>query len=423
MIFKGRLLNLGYLTNTGIGQLYGLSVTYSFIVVTIALPKMGILVGVIPLYISMILLAIVSLEGLLGRHASSVGASKLSYCLLLIVGSILWLLGWGTVFSQYPGSTFYYARHAFNFFPIFGLGAYFFVINRINFEQLCRLIRISYYFTLIYALAQFALGPEAVAINHITSTYSDGFDDVLRKSNTIHSLERSKLFSTYQNGNLYVISLILLFPFAYLSENKKWIRHASVMSTALVVVFCGSASGYFGFVSLLSFMTITRRSITVKFILKVLIAIAMIIIISLLFFNSNTGIADMINARLIDREFGNDPRIERISHWISRLNEDPSLLLTGSFYHTKKMMIFETLPLSIIQYYGILFFILFLFFIINSSLFLLPNAYKAGLYSYSLMCFGEGGFWLMPTSGILAIALAGCYLSSTSNLASVKRQI
>lgn len=385
---------------------FGSGLIFLMAVLIICFPKMGVSIADgVPLYASVIMGEILALIGLMS--AIRYRSETLSQVFLLLIGfvTILWTRHLFVGLGQQV-STFQIAKMVFNLLPFTGLGIVFFIAHRPN-----RLIyavdcaRLSFYFLLFYALLQLVFGAEAVAIKHITANFDSSFEEVIKKTNVIHRLggDTFKLFGTYQNGNLFAICLILLSPIAIYSEKRAWVSFIAFAFLHVVIVFCASTTSYISMImmdTIFIFSSSAFRKYALVFMGGSLIA--WVVFFSSVCSKGQCGAIQLLGAKLINRDMTVNERWNKIAIWMDNLEDNPFILFFGEM-STSTVYIFEVLPMSILQLYGISVTFLFYAFIIYALKPLRFRLYKVGVIVYLISSIGSGGFWLTPTAYILGI--------------------
>ncbi len=113
-------------------------------------------------------------------------------------------------------------------------------------ETAARILVIGFVFVVAYGALQYVFGVNAVAIPGVTVNLTDfqsGSDWYLQKHNRVGS--GSKLFSTYQNGNVLGANLLLVFPVVYEVIRQRW-RLAALVAFVSVAMLTLSRSAWFG---------------------------------------------------------------------------------------------------------------------------------------------------------------------------------
>ncbi|MCI0627653.1 MAG: hypothetical protein L0387_39385 [Acidobacteria bacterium] len=115
-------------------------------------------------------------------------------------------------------------------------------------EKFGRLITYSVIIVLLYGLTQKLLGEYAVLIPGVTANWHDAMvaDFLADKSNLLHQLDVIKLTSTYQNGNLLGVNLLLLLPIAIATTKRRVATVFVIIAGAFVLVFTASRATWVG---------------------------------------------------------------------------------------------------------------------------------------------------------------------------------
>ena len=385
---------------------YGGWLIFLMAVLIICIPKMGVPIAAgVPLYASVVMGEILALIGLMS--AIRYRSETLSQVFLLLMGfvAIVWAGHLFVVLSQQVSAS-QLARMVFYLLPFTGLGIVLFIAHRPNLLiYAVDLTRLSFYFLLFYAFLQLVFGAEAVAIKYITANFDSSFEEVVKKTNVIHRLggDTFKLFSTYQNGNLFAISLILLAPIAIYSEKRTWVSLIAIPFLHVVIVFCASTTSYISLI-MMDAIFIFSSSAMRKY---ALVFVGGGLIVWMVFFSSvcskgQCGAFQLLEAKLISRDMTVNERWNKTAIWMDNIEDNPFILFFGEM-STATVKIFEVLPLSILQFYGISVTFLFYAFIIYALKPLRFRLYKVGVIVYLISSIGSGGFWLTPTPYILGI--------------------
>ena len=170
----------------------------------VALPKAGILLSGIPVYISFLWGGFLSAKGFFNCLAN---LKRTEHLLIFLTGfwvSTIFIFNLSAMENTPPLA---YARTLFlwsSMMTIFMWGAR--PLNKNGIYKSETLIRNAYVFIVVYGYLQLLFGPEAINLNGITSTSSGGIQDILNKNNVLHEIGVAKVFSTYQNGNLFGVA-------------------------------------------------------------------------------------------------------------------------------------------------------------------------------------------------------------------------
>ncbi|WP_226628440.1 hypothetical protein [Alloyangia pacifica] len=381
----------------------------------IAFPKAGVVPGGVPLYISVPVGEVVALLGWLwalrhpGRSESIWGLALLLWVTLTWVHHVLW-----SEALDMRGM----ARLVFNYLPVTGLGiAFFFMRSPQMTDRALTATKWAFYFLLAYSVLQMLVGADTVAIQHLTANYEESFEEVERRSNLIHALGVAKVFGTYQNGNIFSLTLVMIFPIIMAAEKRMWVIFCAAAVLHVVVIFSASASSYIALAIVDFLLAIALRRLWIYMpILGVIVAVGVILLLSQC---NNCGMIELMNSRLFDRDLTTNMRWYKTGLWWDRALNDPMIFVVGEM-GGNILTIFEVLALSIAQYYGLLALVLFYGFYLSVLKPFRYRAYKAGMIGYLVSSFGEGGFWLTPTPYIIGWCLALCVALDAKEL-STKR--
>ena len=374
----------------------------------VLLPKMGIPLGAgVPLYASVIVGQILAFWGLMGgiRHPSHAMSQVI---LALVVACFIFWLGHFLVELSKGVSIRRVARMVFNFLPFTAFGVALFIIFRPRLLDLTfRTTRWAFYGLLLYALAQLIFGSSTVAVQFITANYDQSFDQIINRHNVIRLAGGNlhKLFGTYQNGNLFSIALILLAPLALHREPNWLIKAGAFALLHIIILFSASTTSYISLALLDVVLLSTIREIRLYLPFLAMLVFGAILVTFLTFCEGGDCSAyRLFEARLLNRDFTQNQRWYEVGLWFQTIGAAPYILFTGEL-STADQFIFEVLPFSILQFYGVFVFALFYAVIIMALNPLRFRPYKAGLLVYLVGSIGDGGFWLTPTPYLLGLVV------------------
>ena len=303
-----------------------------------------------------------------------------------------------------------FARTMFLSLAMAGIGLIFYCdIRPHGARQYLLFMKRAYYFVLAYGVLQIIFGSEAVAIQNVTATYSDSFDEIINKHNVVRGMAESfsKIFSTYHNGNLFGVAVVLCAPLAVYVERRSSVRIAVLGAAAVLCVFSASAGAIGGGVVLIAIYAATSaaKGTASKLVLSLLVLFVVVLAFSFVF-GLMDRVIELITFRVLDRDLSENVRWLKVYLWWQEVKIDPTLLIFGDM--TPSIAVYEVLPIAMTQFFGfpsvVLFYVL-------SVLALRPGKveyYKAGVIAYFIMSVGDGGFWLTPSPYLLALNIAGC---------------
>jgi hypothetical protein len=118
-------------------------------------------------------------------------------------------------------------------------------------HRLLQTIFVSVIIVLGYALAQKALGDYAVVVPGVTANWDDAqVPDFLAAKHNMIFADTMKLTSTYQNGNLLALNLLLLLPLTFMLAKTKIVKAAVAATGAFALLFAASRAAWGGSLAL-----------------------------------------------------------------------------------------------------------------------------------------------------------------------------
>lgn len=372
---------------------------------SIVLPKAGFKIGDVPVTPANVLFAglilVCGLAFLSGRRIPESDAARLviittAYMAVRLVSSAIIgepIAGW--VLGLVASPLIYFAV----------TGA---VRSHQDLALLLKLVPIGYFLVCAYALAQFFLGVNVTTVPGITVNLTDYLEGgptwYLDKHNQVG--DSSKLFSTYQNGNLFGVNLLLLFPVAYAAATRHW-RPLALVLFIVVGFLTLSRSVWAGIaLSLLALIISSPARNVLAAAGKVLLVIALVISVPAIF---------LIRPELSARLFSSD-----IDSLVNLAGRTPNLVaLLDSTGGSPLAVLFG--PLGMMQYEGSAYEIttaaiylvsgvVGLVLITAAIVLALTEMIRSARYSptvravilavsvYLLVSLIEGAFWLPPTA-------------------------
>lgn len=376
-------------------------------------PKAGIKLSGIPITISMLaflgLIAIWILKYLSGKK---IKISNLH--IVIFIGELYFLfrlvfsLLIGEELSNIVGYILPAAVYPFIFFII---------TNEIDSEEkynkVMKVLVIGFFVLCLYSFAQYILGISTIDIPGLTVNYTDYQENgeywYMMKSNGIVE-ENAKIISTYQNGNVFGVNLIIFFPiiYDYLLKNKKNKLAILSMIFFIVTLFLTlSRACWLGIVLFLFFRIILDQENTKKMMVRkmilVLLGIASVIFILKNFPTVSNRILNMDFEDLISMSGRTEGAIEFLKSMLNDGNIFVNLLI-GSFSFIKDVgLAYEMTPLAILRIGGIIGltlwlwgFVKYLFHISKKEK--IENSYRLAFIIWFLVAMIEGAYWLVPTA-------------------------
>ena len=303
------------------------------------------------------------------------------------------------------------------------------------------LIPIAAFFILcVYALMQFFMGIENVMVPGLTYNWTDAQDpNILSTKHNIYG-PYTKIFSTYQNGNIFGVNLLLIFPlvFELLYERRKSLGYLAMVVFITVAFLTASRAvwaGVFLYV-LIRFFLFKQGWKRVLVILPLLFMSSLLLFIEPLRYRANmflgkdtipkiievpgmdsiseqAGGTDQTWARLHTDE---PPQIENLSGRLDNLYRlwdatfgtlNWGAIFFGAYGILPKRSYgipFEIIYAAIFGYFGLIglvlwslpiLFSLYNFFKLRDDLVI--RGVLLGLICYFIAAMAEGAYWLTPT--------------------------
>lgn len=322
-------------------------------------------------------------------------------------------------------------------YPVMYLITYNCIRNKPQLYKIINIISLGFMFICIYGIVQNVFGIDKTTIPGITVNYSDYKESplwYLQKANG--QGDASKMISTYQNGNIFGVNLLLLFPIVFETTKKSKIKFMFVVLFLIVGMLTLSRSVWLGIAIYVFIKFIFNGNLKFKAMaVRVAIILALIIIIPYAFHN-----VPQLQARLMQTNIIN------ISTLSGRTPTALELLRSSS----NNIISLFIGPYGIIQYeggayemtyfaiymlsglIGLLFFFVPIIYALyklkkHSKLNLVSRGCFYGIIVYGFTAFIEGAFWLPPTVlnlwTIFAIGMASVRLEKNEDFFTPNKSI
>lgn len=253
-------------------------------------PKAGIKLDGIPLTISNVLFGITFILWFFKKiKYGKVNISSMGYLLIITIGYCIFKY----VIAYAGGKSF--IKSIGYIIPLIIYPLIFFVIfdevkNKRQINQIVKIIVYGFWFICLYSLLQYVIGINKCVIPGLTVNLSDyqqyGEYWYMTKSNGTQ-LTEVKMVSTYQNGNLFGIGLLLIYPVVYNYYNKiknKKLNNISLIVFILCTFLTLSRACWLGIALFIIIEVIFKKNKNLRDILKkILITILIVIAIVLTF--------------------------------------------------------------------------------------------------------------------------------------------
>lgn len=398
-----------------------------------ALPKAGTKIGTIPVYVALIPLLLLFLPLLFIKTIEKKDANDQRLVLIFFISFIALSVMNFIVFQPVLGL---FTLIGNNLPFIIALTAIFFIflfdIIPLKSETFLKILIISASVVIGYALIQKIFGEINVIIPGITFNYDEasrliGSTHNYRwdKSNYLPSIDYLKVASTYQNGNLFGVNLVLFFwlAFAALWANKKlWTNIFAVLlfiGFSIACVFTASGTVYIGYMASVGMLYIyilmgiirSKRANKIREIIM-MAAIPLVFVGGIIVLTQfSPEFKTLIFERLVGRNLLGNERFSNFAPYLTYLWEKKLVFqfLFGSLFDPVRLGgAYEITLTAIFMNFGILFTLFFtgvIFHFLSRIQFAL---YSFGIWAYVIMSFIDGAFWLPPTPFTFFILLGYC---------------
>lgn len=382
---------------------------------TFTIPKAGAKIGGFPLYVSLFSSLYFFASGLV----SILRNTREIFFLLIPLGWFLIILFVGSMGVISDVSLFDY--HVDNgglvgyISSFFAFVCFYGALKIRNYDKWKSYIVVIFYMLVFYALMQKLFGDYNVVIPGVTANLQDSLTPnfLQNKNNMIWSIGYLKVTSTYQNGNLFGVNLLLL-GFTVIAnchvEKKNYIFPLSCL--VITIVLTASVSVYFGLVIAFVYMMSMRGSRSLLLIALVFLSVFFIIVML-----TDNIISHMISERLINRDLTEaGGRSDKVIEYLVAIKENPALLIFGMlFYKNEFSQIYEILPFSLLQIFGAPLFIFLVCFYLLKLAPLFKTPYILPFIAYFSASLSDGAFWLPPTATNMCVIMGLCTLWKRSS--------
>ena len=375
-------------------------------------PKAGIKIIGIPLTVSNILFGLTFVLWSFKKiKAQKINISSLGYLLISTIGYCIfkYIIAYngGKSFIESIGYIIPLIIYPLIFFVIFDE-----VKNKNNLNQIIVIIVYGFWFICLYSLLQYVIGINKCAIPGLTVNLSDyqeyGEYWYMTKANGTN-LTETKIVSTYQNGNLFGIALLLIYPlvYNYYKERKnRRFESISLLFFTLCTFLTLSRACWLGIVIFLFFEVILKNEKSLKAIFKKMFIIIMFLIAVILTFKYVPQIANRFFNTSFEQWISMSGRTEGlievfISIWQSRS-------IVGIWFGPYGIsnysgLAYEMFPLSIFVQLGIIgvFLVYSLFIKIITTLRktdFIEGAVRLSILIWIIVGIIECGYWLPPAA-------------------------
>ena len=291
-------------------------------------------------------------------------------------------------------------------YPLMFIIAYDTIDTKEKLQKVIKVICFGFFFICIYALLQYVFGIEKICVPGLTVNLSDyttyGANWYLQKNNNNSSGIGTKIISTFQNGNLYGVNALLIYPIVYgylKKENRSFLMYVSLALFVICVFLSLSRSCWLGIVLFMLFGIFLESEKNKNSLYRKAIIILMCLVlveVSFKYFPSISGRTEGLTEVL-----NNFSQYKYIFIWF----------IGSNGFIENVGLAYEMTPLALLVQVGIIGIVLFygtLYQVwkrMNKKKWL-QNAVKLSIFIWTIVGCIEGAFWLPPTALNIFLILA-----------------
>ena len=380
-------------------------------------PKAGIKLSEIPLTVGNVFLAITfffwAMKKVMNRRMK---INKIGYILIilmlysfikyLIIGEFVKNIGYIIPLVVYP---------------LMFIIAYDTIDTKEKLQKVIKVICFGFFFICIYALLQYVLGIEKVCIPGLTVNLSDyttyGANWYLQKNNNNSSEIGTKIISTFQNGNLYGVNALLIYPIVYgylKKENKSFLMYVSLALFVICVFLSLSRSCWLGIILFMLFGIFLESEKNKNSLYRKAIIILMCLFLVGVSFKYFPSIATRFSSMDKSSIMSMSGRTEGLTEVLNNFSQYKYIFIwfIGSNGFIENVgLAYEMTPLALLVQVGIIGIVLFYGILyqvwkrMNKKKWL-QNAVKLSIFIWTIVGCIEGAFWLPPTALNIFLILA-----------------
>lgn len=375
-------------------------------------PKAGIKFNEIPLTISNVLFGITFILWFFKKiKFGKINISPLGGLLIFTIGYCIfkYIIAYagGKGFIESIGSIIPLTVYPLIFFVAFDE-----IDNKNQINQIVKIIVYGFWFICFYSLLQYGIGINKCAIPGLTVNLSDyqryGQYWYMTKANGTQ-LDEVKIVSTYQNGNLFGIGLLLIYPLVYNYykgfKNRK-LENISLILFVLCTFLTLSRACWLGIVVFLLAEIIFKNEKSLKVILKKVSIIIVFVVAIVLIFRYVPQISSRFLNTSLEDWLSMSGRTEGLIEVFQTVLDSGSILgvILGPYGISKfSGLAYEMFPLSIFVKLGIIGGIL-MYAIFTKTIRILrksdavEGAIRLAIVIWLIVGIIECGYWLPPAA-------------------------
>lgn len=318
-------------------------------------------------------------------------------------------------------------------YPLMFIIAYDTIDTKEKLQKVIKVMCFGFFFICIYALLQYVFGIEKICVPGLTVNLSDyttyGANWYLQKNNNNSSGIGTKIISTFQNGNLYGVNTLLIYPIVYgylKKENRSILMYVSLALFVICVFLSLSRSCWLGIVLFMLFGIFLESEKNKNSLYRKAIIILMCLVLVEVSFKYFPSIAARFSSMDKSSIMSMSGRTEGLTEVLNNFSQYKYIFIwfIGSNGFIENVgLAYEMTPLALLVQVGIIGIVLFygtLYQVwkrMNKKKWL-QNAVKLSIFIWTIVGCIEGAFWLPPTALniflILALGLVDQKVKDTS---------
>ena len=301
--------------------------------------------------------------------------------------------------------------------------------NKNQIDQIIKIIIYGFWFICFYALLQYIVGINKCAIPGLTVNLSDYQNNgeywYMHKANGTQ-VDEAKIVSTYQNGNLFGIGLLLIYPLVnkyYKDCKNRKLENFSLIIFVLCTFLTLSRACWLGIAVFLFVEILLKKEKTLKDILKKISIIIMALIAIFLIFKYVPQIANRFLNTDLEDWISMSGRTEGLIEVFQTVWESGNVLglIFGPYGISEYSgLAYEMFPLSLFVQLGIIGVIL-MYTIFVKVIFelrktdFIENAIRLSIIIWLIVGIIECGYWLPPAALNIFMLIAFGYANKKIN--------
>lgn len=306
-------------------------------------------------------------------------------------------------------------------YPLIFIIAYDIIDTKEKLEKIIKVICLGFFFTSIYALLQYIFGIEKICIPGLTVNLSDyityGSKWYLQKNNNNSSGIGTKIISTFQNGNLYGVNTLIIYPIVYnffKNKNKNFLMYFSLALFVICVFLSLSRSCWLGIVLFMLFGIFMESEKNKNSLYRKAIIILMCLILICVSFKYFPSIAARFSSMDKSSIISMSGRTDGLHDVLNSFSEYKHIfiwIIGSNGFIENAGLAYEMTPLAILVQIGVIGIILFYGILYKVWRYMdkkmwLQNSVKLSIFIWTIVGCIEGAFWLPPTALNIFLILA-----------------